>query len=163
MPANIGAMRDLWRAVANVGDAEFVTANSEDETVRIARTGDPIHLQVEECGEDGRETVDIRLAVAVIDALLSGDGETRDVHAAVERLGELRGDIVRVSGDDHQVRVWVDESREVRQVDLSGRCRPRFSRHSPGDSTPASWMRRGAAPFHGPALETVVRPAVPDR
>lgn len=106
---NVGAMRDLWRAIAGVGEAEFVAVDGEDETVRIARTGDQINVQVEECDEDGGEIVDIRVPVAVVDALLSGDGETLNVHAAVAQLGELRGDIVRVSGGEHQVRVWIDE------------------------------------------------------
>lgn len=106
---NVGAMRDLWRAISGVGEAEFVAVDGEDETVRIARTGDQINVQVEECEGDGGETVDIRIPVAVVDALLSGDGEALNVHAAVEQLGELRGDIVRVSGGEHQVRVWIDE------------------------------------------------------
>ena len=106
---NVGAMRDLWRAIAGVGEAEFVAVDGEDETVRIARTGDQINVQVEECDKDGGETVDIRIPVAVVDALLSGDGETLNVHAAVEQLGELRGDIVRVNGGEHQVRVWIDD------------------------------------------------------
>ena len=95
---NVGAMRDLRRAIAGVGEAEFVAVDGEDETVRIARTGDRINVQVQECDEDGGETVDIRIPVAVVNALLSGDGETLNVHAAVEQLGELRGDIVRVNG-----------------------------------------------------------------
>jgi hypothetical protein len=106
---DVGAMRDLWRAIAGVGEAEFVAVDGEDETVRIARTGDQINVQVEECDEDGGETVDIRVPVAVVDALLSGDGESLNVHAAVEQLGELRGDIVRVNGREHQVRVWIDD------------------------------------------------------
>ena len=106
---NVGAMRDLWRAIAGVGEAEFVAVDGQDETVRIARTGDQINVQVEECDEDGGETVDIRIPVAVVDALLSGDGETLNVHAAVAQLGELRGDIVRVNGGEHQVRVWIDD------------------------------------------------------
>ena len=106
---NVGAVRDLWRAVAGVGEAEFVAVDGEDETVRIARTGDRTNVQVQECDEDGGETVDIRIPVAVVDALFSGDGETLNVHAAVEQLGELRGDIVRVNGGGHQVRVWIDD------------------------------------------------------
>lgn len=109
MPIDIGAMRNLWRAIADIGDAEFLRVDSGDETVRIARTGDQIHVQVEECDDDSGETVDIRLPVAVLDALLSGNGETLNVAAAVERLAGLRGDIVRISGDGRQVRVWIDE------------------------------------------------------
>ena len=109
VPININAMRDLWRAIAAVGDTEFLTVDAGDETVRIARAGDEIRVQVEERDDDGVETVDIRLPVVVVDALLSGNGETLNVGAAVERLADLRGDIVRVTGADHQVRVWIDE------------------------------------------------------
>ena len=109
VPINIGAMRDLWRVLTEVGDTEFVTVDGEDETVRIAREGDQITVQVEDRGEEGSETVDVQLPIVVVDALLSGDGETLNVRAAVERLGELRGDIVRVSEDERQIRVWIDE------------------------------------------------------
>ena len=109
MPIDIGSMRALWRALADVGDTEFLTVDSDNETVRISRTGDQFLVQMEECGEDGGETVDIRFPVVVLDALLSGDGETLNVGAAVERLAGLRGDIVRVRADDYQVRVWIDE------------------------------------------------------
>ena len=105
----ISTLRDLWRAIESVGDTEFLTLEGEDETARVARAGDEIHVQVEEtCGEEAAETVDIRIPVVVLDALFSGDSDTLNIAAAFERLGELRGDIVRVTGDDH-VRVWIDE------------------------------------------------------
>ena len=109
VPINVAAMRDLWRALTEVGDTEFVTVQGEDETVRIARAGDQITVQVEEREEEGSETVDVQLPIAVLDALLSGDSDTLNVRAAVERLGELRGDIVRVSENERQIRVWIDE------------------------------------------------------
>ena len=109
VPVNVGAMRDLWRALTQVGDTEFVTVEGENETVRVARTGDQITVQVQERDEDGSETVDVQLPILVVDALLSGDGDTLNVGAAVERLGELRGDIVRVREEERQVRIWIDE------------------------------------------------------
>ena len=109
LPINVAAMRDLWRALMEVGDTEFVTVEGGDETVRIARAGDQITVQVEERNEEGNETVDVQLPIVVVDALFSGDSETLNVRAAVERLGELRGDIVRVSEDERQIRVWIDE------------------------------------------------------
>ena len=71
VPVNVGAMRDLWRVLMEVGDTEFVTVDGEDETVRIAREGDRITVQVEDRGEEGAETVDIQLPIAVVDALLA--------------------------------------------------------------------------------------------
>ena len=109
VPLNVGAMRDLWRALTEVGDTEFVTVDGEDETVRIARVGDQITVRVEERDEDGNETVDVQLPIVVVDALLSGDADTLNVRAAVERLGELRGDIVRVTEDERRIRIWIDE------------------------------------------------------
>ncbi len=109
VPLNVGAMRDLWRALTEVGDTEFVTVDGEDETVRVARVGDQITVRVEDRDEEGSETVDVQLPIVVVDALLSGDGDTLDVRAAVERLGELRGDIVRVSEEERQIRIWIDE------------------------------------------------------
>lgn len=109
LPFNVAAMRDLWRALTEVGDTEFVTVQGEDETVRIARTGDQITVQVEEREEEGSETVDVQLPIVVVDALLSGDSDTLNVRAAVQRLGELRGDIVRVSEDERQIRIWIDD------------------------------------------------------
>ena len=108
-PLDMEAMHSLWRAIESVGDTEFLTVESEDETVRIARTGDQIHVQMEECDEEGSETADIRLPIVILDALFSGDSNTLNVSAAVDRLTELRGDIVHATGDDYQVRVWVDE------------------------------------------------------
>ncbi len=109
MPIDMGAVRGLWRVIADSGDAEFITVDSEDATVRVSRAGAWMLVKVEECDEDGGETVDIRFPVAVLDALFSGDGDTLDIGAAVERLADMRGDIVHVRGDDLQVRVWIDE------------------------------------------------------
>ena len=72
--------------LTEVGDTEFVTVDGEDESVRIARVGDQITVQVEDRGEEGAETVDIQLPIVVVDALLAGDGDTLNVRAAVERL-----------------------------------------------------------------------------
>jgi signal peptidase I len=115
MPIDMGAVRRLWRAIGDIGDAEFITVDSEDATVRVSRAGDWLLVNVEECGDDGGETVDIRVPVAVLDALFSGDGDTLDIGAAVERLADLRGDIIQVRGDDHQVRVWIDEIAHASQ------------------------------------------------
>lgn len=109
MPIDMGAVRGLWRVIADSGDAAFITVDSEDATVRVSRAGEWMLVKVEECDEDGGETVDIRFPVAVLDALFSGDGDTLDIGAAVERLADMRGDIVHVRGDDHLVRVWIDE------------------------------------------------------
>ncbi len=53
--------------------------------------------------------VRVELPVAVVDALLAGEGEQWNVRAAVAELQKRRGDIVRVNDPDSQVRIWIDE------------------------------------------------------
>ncbi len=105
---SIPALRKTWRQLMEAGDAEFITVRSDTDTVRVARTGNDIEVRMAR-GGDGGETAEMRLPVAVVDALLSGDGDSLNLPAALARLGELRGDIVRVREADRRIRVWIDE------------------------------------------------------
>lgn len=109
VPVSVSAIRGVWQALVNVGDTEFVTIEQDDETVRIARAGDNIEIRVEQRDGDGDETVDVQIPVAVVDALLSGDSDKLNIRAAIQQLSVLRGDIVRVTENDRQIRVWIDE------------------------------------------------------
>ena len=50
------------------------------------------------------------MPVSVVDALLSGSGETLDIRAAIQELASLRGEMVQVDHPDGRIRVWIDES-----------------------------------------------------
>jgi hypothetical protein len=119
-------MRRAWKELAAAGDAELVTVESEDENVRIARKGDVVqvfvdhkpHTRKAEAGPgaaakaakpEAPEVVRIEVPVSLVDALLSGEGDTVNVEAAVNELMKRRGDIVRVHDEDSNVRVWIDE------------------------------------------------------
>ena len=101
---SVSDIRQAWQGIKDAGDAEFVTLREEERTVRVARAGDQIEVRVE--GDD--ETVRVDLPLALVDALLSGEGETLNVAAAIDQLSTLRGDIVRVTEEERQIRVWVD-------------------------------------------------------
>jgi hypothetical protein len=105
---SIPAVRKMWGQLMNAGDAEFLTIEQENDTVRVARSGDEIEVRMARGGEQ-TETAEMRLPVAVVDALLSGDGDTLNLRAALDRLSELRGDIVQVRENDRRIRVWIDE------------------------------------------------------
>jgi hypothetical protein len=47
--------------------------------------------------------------VSVVDALFSGEGKELNLKGAISALKSLRGDVVRVDGDDAKVRIWIDE------------------------------------------------------
>jgi hypothetical protein len=115
-------LRRVWKQLAAAGDADFVTVESEQENVRIRRQGDLVQVFVSEkastpapakaeAARAGRPHGEVRveLPVSVVDALLSGEGEQVNVQAAVAELQKRRGDIVRVSEKDSQVRIWIDD------------------------------------------------------
>jgi hypothetical protein len=110
-------LRKAWRALADVGDAELVTVESEDENVKVMRKGDLVQVFVDRKatpGKDGKaskggEEVRVEVPVSLVDAFLSGEGEEGNIQAAVAELQKRRGDIVRVKDDDTHVRVWIDE------------------------------------------------------
>ena len=110
-------IRKAWKALAEVGDAELVTVESEDENVKVMRKGDLVQVFVDskaKPGKDGKpakggEEVRVEVPVSLVDAFLSGEGEDGNIQAAVAELQKRRGDIVRVKDDDSHVRVWIDE------------------------------------------------------
>ena len=112
VPISVPAIRGVWQELMKVGDVEFVTVEQDDQTVRVARAGDNLEVHVEQRDDDGDETVDVQIPIAVVDALLSGDSDTLNIRAAFEQLGDLRGDIVHVNAVGRQIRVWIDEVAE---------------------------------------------------
>ncbi len=105
---SVSDIRTMWQEFMVVGDTEFVAIEHDDRTVRIARAGERIEIRVE--GED--ENVRVDLPIVVVDALLSGEGDTLNIAAAIDQLGGLRGDIILVTEEERQIRVWVDETAE---------------------------------------------------
>ena len=104
---SLSDLRRLWTELRATGDAELVSVEDKEETVRIARAGSLVQIRVAKSG--GQEEVHVDLPVTLVDALLSGEGESVDLRAALAEVHKLRGDIVRVKDDDSQVRVWIDE------------------------------------------------------
>lgn len=102
---SVSAVRDVWHELRSVGDAEFVTVQHGDATIRIALVGDRVEVRVEE----PTETVRADVPAVVLDALLSGQDETLNIDAALDTLDTLRGEVVHVAETDRQIRVWIDE------------------------------------------------------
>lgn len=104
---SLSDLRRLWTELRATGDAELVSVEDKNETVRIARAGSLVQIRVAKAG--GQEEVHVDLPVTLVDALLSGEGENVDLKAALAEVRKLRGDVVRVKDDDSQVRIWIDE------------------------------------------------------
>jgi hypothetical protein len=99
-------VRRIWKQVEAAGDAELVSVEDGDETVKVWRKGDQIHVRVE---DQGKEEVVVEVPVSLVDAALSGEGDTVNVKAAIAELQKKRGDIVSVKDEDATVRVCIDE------------------------------------------------------
>ena len=100
-------LRKLWQELSGVGDAEFMTVESEEENIRIVRRGDFVQVFVNNM-KDGEE-VTIEVPVSLVDAALSGEGNEINIKAAIAELKKQRGNIVTVSEPDTSVRIWIDE------------------------------------------------------
>jgi hypothetical protein len=100
----------ILAAIRDAEDGEYVTVESLDEDVRIAKEGAYVTVHVEERRGD---IVDVRVPVAVLDALVSGKDDELDLLAAVRVLGE-QGDqtLVTVEESDSSVRIWIDRKNE---------------------------------------------------
>ncbi len=106
---DVESLRKMWAELREAGDAEFVTIEEEDETVRVRREGDFIRIDIDDRADGDPEQVHIDIPVSVVDALFSGDGETLNIKDALSELSKERGDIVRVDDGETTVRVWIDE------------------------------------------------------
>lgn len=104
---SVSDMRKMWKDVREAGDAEFVTVQEKDSTVKISRKGSKLYVHVNERGRG--DQVRVEVPVSLVDALLAGNGDTLNVDAAVaelERMGP--GEVVHVVDGEDSVRIWIE-------------------------------------------------------
>jgi hypothetical protein len=104
---DVQELRRAWSELRKSGDAELVTVENHGATVSVRREGEHVLVDVDE--RTAGDTVHVRVPVAVVDALFSGEGEELNVKDAIAELGSLRGDVVRVDDGESKVRIWIDE------------------------------------------------------
>jgi hypothetical protein len=107
-------LRELWREVQNTPDMTFVTVTTDNETVKVAKDRGYLVARTTERSADGAE-VHARIPLAVVEALLSGEGNTLNLQAGLAALAAHgEGELVTVNERDNNVRVWIDSSPEAR-------------------------------------------------
>src|SRR5690242_13469726 len=106
--------RALVEAIRTTRDGEFVTVQSNDCDVRVAKQDNHliVHVvdkNVHEKGEVRKSQVEIKVPMKVVDALFSAGKDELDLVAALHALSS-QGDTELVSVKDHEntVRVWLD-------------------------------------------------------
>jgi len=102
-------LRQMLAALQDAPDAEFVTVQTNDEEVRVAKESGYLKVLLDD--RRGEERVRVKVPLAVVDALLGSDPEQLDLAAGLRRLAEFDGDLVTVESDEGNVRVWIDSSQ----------------------------------------------------
>jgi hypothetical protein len=105
-------VRAILDALKTAPEGEFVTVRNSgpdsNDAVRVAKEHGQLVVHVTD--KNSKENVDVTVPWDVVQALVSDTTENQlNVEAAIKALESI-GDttLVRVSGDDENVRVWVD-------------------------------------------------------
>jgi hypothetical protein len=117
-----GDLRAMWNAVKEADDMDFVNIESTEENVSVAKDQGYLLVRVrpgqndgddDEALDDDRrrgERVDIKVPLAVVDALLSAGEKELDLQAALMALAESgEGVLVVVEDGRSSVRIWIDD------------------------------------------------------
>ena len=102
-------LRAMMEAVRTAKDGEYVTVQSEDNDVRVAKQGGHLIVHVLDKGKAKKEQVEVKVPMKVVDALFSAGKDDLDLVAALHVLSGM-GDteLVSVKDEENTVRIWVD-------------------------------------------------------
>jgi len=102
-------LRALVDAIRTTKDGEFVTVQSNECDVRVAKLNNHLIIHVLDKENSKKSDVEVKVPMRVIDALFSAGKDELDLVAALHALS-AQGDTELVSVKDHEntVRVWLD-------------------------------------------------------
>ena len=104
-------LRNMLDALRTTKDGEFVTVQSDDSDVRVAKKEGHliVHVLNKKTVNDKKAQVEIKIPMKVIDALFSAGKDELDLVAALHALS-AQGDteLVSVKDTENTVRVWLD-------------------------------------------------------
>jgi hypothetical protein len=110
-------LKTILDAVRTAKDGEFVTVQSNDSDVRVAKQGGYMFVHVTEktpsSMKNGKPSeksrVEVKIPMKVVEALFSAGKDELDLVAALRALS-AHGDteLVSVKSDDNTVRIWLD-------------------------------------------------------
>ena len=100
--------KQLYEAIRNTPDNEFVTVQQKDQNIRIAKENGFLTVKVRQT-KDSNEDVDIKVPMPVVSALLSSGSDELDIVAGLKALKSY-GDteLVTVKDKDQTVHIWLD-------------------------------------------------------
>ena len=101
-------LKTILNAVKSTSDGEFVTVQNRDANVSVAKKGGFLLVHVVDKESHG-ENVDVKMPMAVADALVAPGNQDLDLVGAIRALAAA-GDteLVNVKDRENTVRVWLD-------------------------------------------------------
>ena len=107
-------VKALLDAVRNAPDNEFVSVKSKDEDVHVSKSGAYFLVKVRDNKGEKAENVDVKVPIAVVNALLSSGNDQLNVLAALQTLKTF-GDteLVSVNDGEQSVRIWIDSRSDA--------------------------------------------------
>jgi hypothetical protein len=98
----------LIQEIKKSPDAEYVKVNSKDADVSISKKGGTITINVTGKNQD-KEKVMVKIPSAILDGITVDANNELDVKSLLKNIENLPADdLVSVSGDDANVRIWVE-------------------------------------------------------
>ncbi len=95
-------------AVKEAPAGQYVTVDSNEAKVKVTKENNMILVHATEIEGDNAE-VDVRLPLALVDAININEENQLDLKALLESLEQLPdGELVRVTSDEANVRVWIE-------------------------------------------------------
>jgi hypothetical protein len=102
-------LRAMVDAIRTSKDGEFVTVQSKDNDIRVAKKDGYLLVHIIDKEHAKKSQVEVKVPMKVVDALFSAGKDELDVVAALHALG-AQGDteLVSVKDDENTIRVWLD-------------------------------------------------------
>jgi hypothetical protein len=102
-------VRTLFEAVRNSKDGEFVTVQSKDSDISVAKKEGLFLVHVHDKNKSKNSQVEVKMPMKVVEALLSAGKDELDIVAGLHAL-PAQGDVelVSVKDDENTIRVWLD-------------------------------------------------------
>src|SRR5271163_3502015 len=102
-------IRTLFEAVRNSKDGEFVTVQSKDSDINVAKRDGQLLVHVHDKNRSKNSQVEVKMPMKVVEALLSAGKDELDIVAGLHAL-PAQGDVelVSVKDDENTIRVWLD-------------------------------------------------------
>jgi hypothetical protein len=102
-------LRALLDAVRTSKDGEFITVQSKESDVKVAKRNGTLFVHVFEKNRPKKSEVEVKIPMRVVDALFSAGKDELDLVAGLRALSS-QGDteLVSVKDQENTVRIWLD-------------------------------------------------------